>query len=64
MGRKNFSVYNMGYNISDNCVKLSSALVPRIKNDRSLMSVRHSDLINMGLTEFYLRILLHDLEDR
>ena len=37
-GTKTVSMFKMGYEIFSNCVKLSSALVPRIKNDRSLSS--------------------------
>ena len=33
---KTFSMFNMGYEVSSNGAKLSSALLPRIKNDRSL----------------------------
>ena len=34
-----FSMFKMGYELFSNCAKLSSALVPRIQNDRSLMRV-------------------------
>ena len=35
-GMKTVSMFKMGYEIFSNCVKSSSALVPKIKNDRSL----------------------------
>ena len=35
-GRKTFSMFKMGYEIFANCTKLTSALVPRTKNDCSL----------------------------
>ena len=35
-GTKTFSMFKMGYEIFSNGVRLFSALVPRIKNDRSL----------------------------
>ena len=34
--RKTFSMFKMGNEIFSNCAKLSSALVPSIKNDHSL----------------------------
>ena len=34
--RETFSMFKMGYEIFSNCAKLSSSLVPRIKNDHSL----------------------------
>ena len=37
--RKTFPMFKMGHEIFSKCTKLSSALVPRIKNDRSLRSV-------------------------
>ena len=40
-GTKTVSMFKMGYEIFSNCTKLSSALVPRIKNDRSLSVVLH-----------------------
>ena len=39
-GMKTFSIFKRGYEIFSNCVKLSSALVPRIKNDRPLIPLR------------------------
>ena len=36
-GMKTFSIFKRGYEIFSNCAKLSSSLVPRIKNDSSLI---------------------------
>ena len=36
-GTKTVSLFKMGYDIFHNCAKLSSALVPRIKIDRTLL---------------------------
>ena len=38
--RETFSMFKMGYEIFSNCARLSSALVPRNKNDRSLTSLK------------------------
>ena len=38
--------FKTGYEIFSNCVKLSSALIPRIKNDRSL-GVKHKTMISL-----------------
>ena len=38
------TVSKMGYEIFSNCAKLSSALVPRIKSDRSLSGVENEVL--------------------
>ena len=38
-GTKTLSMFKMGYEIFSNCAKLSSALVPRIKSDRSLTTM-------------------------
>ena len=35
-GTKTISMFKMGYKMFSDCAKLSSALVPRIKSDRSL----------------------------
>ena len=38
--RNTFSMFKMGYEVFSNCVKLSSALLAWIKNDRSLILCR------------------------
>ena len=35
--RETFSMFQMGFETLSNCAKLSSALVPRIRNDGSLI---------------------------
>ena len=51
-GMETFSIFKMGYEIFSNCAKLSSALVLRIKNDRSLryMKIFISDTVGINAT--------------
>ena len=49
-GTKNFffSMFKMGYEIVSYCAKLSSAMVPRIKNDRSVKNLFRQPDKNLG----------------